>query len=64
MKGRKQAALAALLALVLGTGCNGFPKSEPIQQAETKPEKYPTYTPSAAPAQTQTAAPAAPVQHH
>lgn len=62
MKGRKQAAIVAVLVLVAGTGCNGFPRSEPIQQAETKPEKYPSYTPSAAPAQTQPPAP--PVQHH
>ena len=34
----------ALGAVVIATGCNGFPRPMPIAEAEYKPEKYPTYT--------------------
>ena len=47
MKGFKAARVALLAVVVVCAGCNGFPRSEPIRQAENKPEKYPTYTPAA-----------------
>lgn len=35
-------------ALIFATGCNGFPDSLPLAEAENKPEKYPTYAMSPA----------------
>jgi hypothetical protein len=39
---------AGVLAVLISTGCHGFPYPEPITQAEHKPEKYPSYTASSA----------------
>jgi len=47
MRGLLRVGLAAG-ALIIATGCNGFPRTIPLTQAETKPEKYPTYTMSPA----------------
>lgn len=47
MRGLLRFGLAAGV-LIVGTGCNGFPRTIPYAEAEMKPEKFPTYTMSAA----------------
>jgi hypothetical protein len=37
-----------VVAAVISSGCHGFPYPAPIAEAEHKPEKYVTYTPSPA----------------
>jgi hypothetical protein len=39
-----------LCGTLVCAACNGFPDPEPIEQAETKPEKYPSYGQSGSPA--------------
>ena len=41
-------AIRVILIAAAVTACNGWPKTVPFEQAEHRPEKYPTYAPSPA----------------
>jgi hypothetical protein len=46
---RRNGGWVVLCGVLASAACNGFPDPEPIEQAEKRPEKYPSYSQSGAP---------------